>query len=66
MPSYRKNKTTEPGYRYANERRAYLALTPEQRQAAKKVLEEIWQGRGVTAVRKNMVACPVLVKDKKD
>lgn len=54
-------KTTEPGYRYAAERRAYMDLTPGQRQQVKAILEKQWQERSCTPVHKNRVACPSLL-----
>lgn len=41
------------GYRYAYERRAYLALSPKQRLQVKEIMEQIWQDKGgVDALRK--------------
>lgn len=54
-------KTTEPGYRYAKEREAYMNLTPEQRQKAKAKMEAYWSDEGChNPVHKNRVACPTL------
>lgn len=56
---YRKNKTSEPGYRYAKERERYLKLTPPERAAVKAKLEEIWAGRVCNSpVKKNYMPCP--------
>lgn len=46
------------GYRYAHEREAYMDLTPEGRQHAKKIMEDIWNGKGVTACKKAQWPCP--------
>lgn len=57
-------KTTEPGYRYAKEREAYLNLTPTQRQIVKQKMEAYWDSRPVSdAVNKNRVACPRTFED---
>lgn len=54
-------RVCEPGYRYASERRAYMDLSPAQRQQVKKILEQQWQERSVSPVYKNKVACPTLL-----
>lgn len=54
-----KRRVSEPGYRYAKERKAYMKLDADQRRAAKEKMQEIWQSKGVQDARyKGRWPCP--------
>ena len=54
----RKRRVSEPGYRWVKEREKYLALNRIERHKVKRVLEEIWQGKGCDGVHKGRLPCP--------
>ena len=58
-----KRKVSEPGYRYAHERRRYMALSPEERQNVKRWMEAIWNSKSCEARCKNQVPCVQLEED---